>query len=229
MSWTFIFCCRIRSSSRSNGPSYIGMFILYGVAILQFSVLSVQFSVSSPQCHSERSEESVFSALPCDLCVLRDLCVNSYSLLLCLRRRSTNLFPLLTPPEHCFAYALHRPLRDCSRFVRTGIQNLENALRVVLPFHATFANRRNPLDQIFRHGGFALDAADSRCRTPLAYPLQPARLFRREQFMPVIHRTHVRISRIRPSLARRVRHHHLRLLPYLLIRLAQRNRIPITH
>src|SRR5882762_427789 len=46
--------------------------------------------------------------------------------------------------------------------------------------------------------------------------------------MPVVHRTHVRISRIRPPLPRRVRHHHLRLLPYLLIRLAQRNRIPIT-
>src|SRR6266852_4178484 len=46
--------------------------------------------------------------------------------------------------------------------------------------------------------------------------------------MPVIYRTHVRISRIRPPLPRRVRHHHLRFLPYLLIRLAQRNRIPIT-
>src|SRR5712692_9385885 len=170
MSCTFIFCCLIKSNNKSSGPSYIGMFILYGVAILPSSLLL--FSCSG------RSLDRFFLFLLCALCVLRDLCVNSYSLLLCLRRRSTNLFPLLTPPEHCFAYALHRPLRDCSRFVRTGIQNLENALRVVLPFHATFANRRNPLDQIFRHGGFALDAADSRCRTPLAYPLQPARLFR---------------------------------------------------
>src|SRR5437016_2278701 len=46
--------------------------------------------------------------------------------------------------------------------------------------------------------------------------------------MPVIYRTHLRISRISPPLPRRVRHHHLRLLPYLLIRLAQRDRIPIT-
>src|SRR5713101_5651407 len=228
MSWTFIFCCRIRSSSRSNGPSYIGMFILYGVAILQFSVLSVQFSVSSPQCHSERSEESAFSALLCDLCVLRDLCVNSYFPLLCFRCRPTNLFPLLTPPENRFAYALHRPLRHGPRLLRTDIENFQNALRVVFPFHPTLAHWRDPLDQILGHRRFALDAANACCRAPLAHPLQPPRLLRREQFMPVIHRTHVRISWIRAPLPRRVRHHHLRLRPNVPVAFAQRNRIPIT-
>src|ERR1700682_6725229 len=42
-----IFCCLIKSSNRSSGPSYIGMFILYGVAIFQFSVVSFQYSVKT--------------------------------------------------------------------------------------------------------------------------------------------------------------------------------------
>src|SRR6266851_3780071 len=105
----------------------------------------------------------------------------SYFLLLRFRRRSTNLFPLLTPPEHCFSHALHRPLRDCSRFIRTGIQDFEHALWVVLPFHAALADWGDPLDQILGHGGLALDAADPGGRATLPHPLQPARLFRREQ------------------------------------------------
>ena len=32
----FISCFLIKSSNRSNGPSYIGIFILYGVAIFLF-------------------------------------------------------------------------------------------------------------------------------------------------------------------------------------------------
>src|SRR2546425_9289403 len=46
--------------------------------------------------------------------------------------------------------------------------------------------------------------------------------------MPVIHRTHVRISRVRPPLPRRVRHHHFCFGPNVRVALAQRNRIPIT-
>src|SRR5258707_1466535 len=41
----FIFCCLIRSSSRSSGPSYSGICILYGVAMKK--VFSPQFSVVS--------------------------------------------------------------------------------------------------------------------------------------------------------------------------------------
>src|SRR5439155_23729488 len=85
---------------------------------------------------------------------------------------------------------------------------------------------RNPRHKMLRHLRLALNAPDPRPATTLRRPFQ--RLARREQFMPVVHRTHLWISRIRPPLPRRVRHHHLRLLPYLLIRLAQRNRIPIT-
>src|SRR6267378_1957610 len=39
MSWMLIFCCLIKSNNKSSGPSYIGMFILYGVAILPSSLL----------------------------------------------------------------------------------------------------------------------------------------------------------------------------------------------
>src|SRR5205814_3420690 len=77
----------------------------------------------------------------------------------------------------------------------------------LFPYTTLFrsAHRRDPLDQILRHRRFALDATDSRCCAPLPYPFQPPRLFRREQFMPVIHRTHVRISRIGASLPSRDR------------------------
>src|SRR5439155_15729746 len=73
-----------------------------------------------------------------------------------------------------------------------------------------------------------LDATDSRCCAPLPYPFQPPRLFRREQFMPVIHRTHVRISRIGASLPSRIRHPHFRFGTNVRVTLAQRDGIAIT-
>src|SRR6266436_1339469 len=46
--------------------------------------------------------------------------------------------------------------------------------------------------------------------------------------MPVIHRTHVRISRIRPPLPRRVRHHHFRRRANVRVALAQCDGVSIT-
>src|SRR5712664_129455 len=231
MSWIFIFCCLIRSSSRSSGPSYIGIFILYGVAIFQFSVVSIQYSVKTtpsiflcnggfnPPSFFFFSASSVLSAISVKILAFR---------FLGFARRPANLSPLLPPPKHRLPYSFHRSLRYHPRLLRTRIQNLQHAFRIVLPLHAPLAHRRDPLDQILRHCRFAFDAPDSRCRAPLPHPLQPPRLFRREQFMPVIHRTHVRISRIRPPLPRRVRHHHFGLLSNLLIRLAQSDCVSIT-
>src|SRR5216683_1153477 len=68
----------------------------------------------------------------------------SYFLLLRFRRRSTNLFPLLTPPEHCFSHSLHRPLRHGSRLIRTGVENFQNTLCVPTP-----AARALPLRTVY--------------------------------------------------------------------------------
>src|SRR6267143_2273549 len=208
---------------------------LYVVNIHLLLLNQIQQQVQWPLIHRyiyfvRRRHSFLLFFLLCALCVLRDLCVNSYSLTLFLSlrlgRRSTNLFPLLLPTENCLPYPFHRPLRHHSRFLRPRIQNVQHALRVLLVLHPPFPHRRNPFNQMVRHLRLALDAPNPRRPAPRRRPIQ--RLRRREQFMPVIHRTHVRISRIRPPLPRRVRHHHLRLFPYLLIRLAQRYRIPIT-
>src|SRR5216683_1141939 len=148
--------------------------------------------------------------------------------LLCLSRRSPNFLLLLLPPKHCFANALHRALGHFSRLIRTVVENLQHALRILLPLHPSLADRRNPLDQIRRHRVFAFDAANPRGRASLAHPFQPARLFRREQFMPVIHRTNIRVSRIGTALPCRVRYHHFRFRANVRVAFAQRDRIPIT-
>src|SRR5258708_38296687 len=89
-----------------------------------------------------------------------------------------NLFALLLPAEDSFAYARHRLLRDAPRLLRTLVDHFQHALRILLVFHAALADGRDPLDQIVRHGRFALDAAAARGATALRRPLQ--RLRRRE-------------------------------------------------
>src|SRR5713226_3656384 len=104
--------------------------------------------------------------------------------LLCLSRRSPNFLLLLLPPKHRLPHSLHCPLRHFPRLIRTVVENLQHALRMLLVIHAPLADRRNPLDQIRRHRLFAFDAANPRGRASVAHPFQPSRLFRRNPYMP---------------------------------------------
>src|SRR5712692_10508805 len=129
-----------------------------------------------------------------------------------------HFFTLLLPPENRFSHPFHRPLRHLPRLLRSFVQNLQNALRVLFVLHSPPPHRRNPLNQMVRHLRLALDTPDPRRPATLRRPLQRRR--RRKQFMPVIHGTHVRISRVRPSLPRRVRHHHFRFRANVRVALA---------
>src|SRR5216684_6501752 len=85
-------------------------------------------------------------------------------------RRAFHFFPLLLPTKNCFPHALHRSLRHLARFLRTRVQNFQHLFRVLLVLHSSLPHRRDPLDQILGHGGFALDATDSCGRAPLPHP-----------------------------------------------------------
>src|SRR5256884_1565362 len=96
----------------------------------------------------------------------------------------------------------HRSLRYFSRPLGTFVDHLEHARRMPLELHATLPHRPDPFNQMVRHFCFALDAADSRRAATIRGPLQ--RLWGREQFMPVVHRTDIRVSRIATPLPGRV-------------------------
>src|SRR5882757_1516703 len=226
----FIFCCLIKSSRRSNGPSYIGMFILYGVAIRSlFSLVILRLSDKDSWWISMLTPIEVSHQLSSFAALRMTPITESHRLASRVRAPrflTANFLSPLFPAKHCFAHALHRALRYRARFIRTGVQNLQHLLRICFVLLSSFAHRRDPFDQMVRHLRFALDAANPRRPATLRRPLQ--RLWRREQFMPVIHRTHVRISWVGAPLPRRVRHHHFRLLSNLFIRLAERDCVPIT-
>src|SRR5690348_18291006 len=99
---------------------------------------------------------------------------------------------------------------------------------MLLVIHAALAYRCNPLDEVLSHRGLALDATDARGRAALPHPLQPSWLTCREQFMPVVHRTNIGVSRIGASLPRRVGHHHFCFRANVRVALAQRDGVAIT-
>src|SRR6266851_5992433 len=162
----FISCFLMRSSSRSSGPSYSGILILYGVAMVKVSAVSYQFSVSSQR------------ALCSELCALRVKPFGPVLSGVCGGAAAGNLLALLFPAEDGFAYSCHRFYRFDAGALRAGVDQLEHALLVVCPSNAALADGRYPFDQIVRHGRFALDAADARGAAALRRPLQ--RLRRRE-------------------------------------------------
>ena len=105
-------------------------------------------------------------------------------------------------------------LRLRARF-RASVDNFQHALGMLLVLDAALADWRDPLDQIIGHGRFALDAADARGAAALRRPLQ--RLRRREEFMPVVDRTHVRISGVGAALAGGIGDHHFGLLANVVV------------
>src|SRR5260370_19799686 len=162
----FISCFLIRSSSRSSGPSYSGILILYGVAIRKFSAISCQFSVSSQR------------ALCSELCALRVKPFGPVLSGVCGGASAGNLFALLVPAENGFAHSRHGLHRFDACALGAGVNQLQHTLRVLLVLHSALADGRYPLDQVVRHRRFTLDAADARGAAALRRPLQ--RLRRRE-------------------------------------------------
>src|SRR6266581_1903937 len=141
-------------------------------------------------------------------------------------RRTRNLRALPLPPKHRLPHSFHPPLRYFTRLLRPLIENFEHLCRILLVLHPARADRLNPLDQMIRHRRLALDAADFGSAAAVRRPIQ--RLLVRKQFMPVVHRTDIRVSWILTPLPRRVRHHYLCLRANLFVALAQRDRIPVT-
>src|SRR6266404_9717639 len=204
----FISCFLMRSSSRSRGPSYSGMFILYGDAIVSVTPASEASSFFYVQNRRPQKASATKSIRVCG-------CASA-----------ENLFAFLFPAEDGFADSRH-----CLHCFYAGaflalVDQLQDAARILLVLDAALADGRDPFDQIVSHGRFALNAANSRATATLRRPLQ--RLRRREQFMPVVDRTHVRISRIGTPLARGVGDHDFGLGANVGVAFAQRDGVAVT-
>src|SRR6202790_2054116 len=156
------------------------MFILYGVAIVSVTPASEASSFFYVQNRRPQKASA------------------TKSIRVCGGASAGNLFALLFPAEDGFADSRHCFHRFDTGALGASVDQLKHALRILLVLHAALADWRDPLDQIVRHCRFALDAADARGAAALRRPLQC--LGRREQFMPVVDRTHVRISRIGTAL-----------------------------
>src|SRR5215470_7328748 len=139
---------------------------------------------------------------------------------------SQNLCALLVPSEDGFADARNCFLGFSAGAFRTAGNHFDDSAFVVLPLHAPLANRRNPFDQVVGHFRLALDTPDPRRAAPLCRPFQGC--WGREQFMPIVDGTHVRISGIGPPFPSWVRHHHFGLFANVVVGFAQRDGIPIT-
>src|ERR1700674_272819 len=97
MSWIFISCLRIKSSSRSSGPSYIGIVILYGVAIRY--ALTLSFRAKRGICFSLFSS---FRHSPLFLLAFVAAAFRSGPLFPCSGRSLDRFFFFLSaPPQHC--------------------------------------------------------------------------------------------------------------------------------
>src|SRR2546425_11737323 len=87
-----------------------------------------------------------------------------------------------------------------------------------------------PYTTLFRsvisHGSLAFDAADRSRPAALVGPRN--RLRRRKQLVPTEDRADVRVTGVLAALARRIRHHHLRLRADRLVAFAQPDGIVIT-
>jgi hypothetical protein len=69
---------------------------------------------------------------------------------------------LLLPAEDGFADTVHCTLSDGAGALGTFVDDFEDAGGVLLVFDAAFADGSDPFDEVFGHGGFALDAAYAR-------------------------------------------------------------------
>src|SRR5262249_23491377 len=85
---------------------------------------------------------------------------------------------LFVPAEHGFADALHRFLGHFARTRGAFVKHIKHSRWILFQLQPTLANRRDPLDQIVRHRGLALDATDSRGPAAMRRPFQ--RWLRRE-------------------------------------------------
>ena len=65
--------------------------------------------------------------------------------------------------ENCFPDARHRFLGYVARFCRAVVDYAQNFVGMRGEFFATGADWLNSFDQVVRHCGFALNAADSGC------------------------------------------------------------------
>src|SRR5580693_3082743 len=97
----------------------------------------------------------------------------------CTACRPPNLLAFLFPAENGLADSAHGFLGYGSRFLRSCVDYLQYAVRMLFVFDAPLADWGDPLDQMIGHLGFAFDAADARGAAALGRPVQ--RLLGREQ------------------------------------------------
>src|SRR5258708_18409568 len=98
-----IFCCLIKSNRRSSGPSYIGIFILYGVAILSFILCR---PTQPPSFRAKRKISLRFFFCSCH----SSLAARHFL-------PAANLSPFLLPPENRFPHSFHRAFLPCPRLL----------------------------------------------------------------------------------------------------------------
>ena len=117
------------------------------------------------------------------------------------------------PVENGFADLLHGLLRRLAGRGAASVEDFENSFGVVLVVEPAFADRLDPLDEVFGHGRLALDAADASGGAALADPVEAARvaLGSGKEFVPIKDRADVGIARVVAALAGGVGDHHFGL------------------
>src|SRR5579884_3332284 len=199
-----IFCCLIKSSSKSSGPSYIGICIRYPAPELSLFVGLAILPLTPSLAGSRLAARHVVALLfPPE-----DRLAHPLHGLLRLRARLPRTF--VNHPQHRRRVSLiFEPPRANRRDPSDQIVR-HRALAFDAPDARAPAPRRRPLERRFAFRGIVSRGVPWR-----------------KQFVPIIHGANVRISRITAALSRRVRLHWPHFVPYTLVAFAQQDGVAI--
>src|ERR1700688_1056362 len=186
-------CLRIRSSSKSSGPSYTSTTETANGESLSSCSFFADLSPDSRTAFADFSglarsatTNGASSRSPCP-----DLTTFSFMLLPIIHRR----WFVIERHPHRLAHIVHGFTRRLARPFRACLKNIPSQPRILLEFLTPLLYRNQQLHQRIRRPTLALDAPNARRAATGVHICQ--RFLATENLVQVSHRTNIRIPRIR--------------------------------
>src|SRR5580700_1795640 len=218
-------CLRIRSSSKSRGPSYTSLTETANGESLSSFLFSPEgcgsdFLMAAPPGTrlgiSDGSDGSGICGAPFpDVTILSSILLSIFPHRRFIRERHS----------HGIAYPVHGRNRNFARTLTASLKNIPCQPRILLEFLAPLLHRTQQLHQRIRRPALALNAPNARRAAAGVHFRHRGAVA--EDLVQIAHRTHIRIPRIRPPHSRRVRDHRLQFLPHHRLRISQQDGVAI--
>src|ERR1700691_6342839 len=196
-------CLRIRSSSRSSGPSYTSVTeTANGESLSSFFAECRSDCRFGDECTATSAGETVPFTLFSDVTILSSILLSIVP-----RRRLVS-----QRHSHRRTHSVHGLGGNRARPFTASLQNIPSQPGILLEFLAPLLHRTQQLHQRIGRPAFALDAADARRPATGVHFVHGGAIA--ADLVQVAHAAHIRVSRVGTPHPRRVGHHRLQLVTY---------------